>query len=57
MPTDEHGAPVVSFYTETGTYRATYEEDLAYRLETERIFQGGHVDYGLTDEEWANLRD
>ena len=57
MPTDEHGAPLISFYTETGTHRLTYEEDLAYRRETERIFQGGDVDYGLTEEEFWNLRD
>ena len=55
MPYDDKGYPVKSYYREDGMHVLTYEEDLAYRLETERIFQGGRVVDNLTDEEWKEL--
>ena len=55
MPRDEHGYPITSYYTESGMHVLTYEEDLAYRRETERIDQGGDIDWGLTDEQIRDL--
>ena len=54
MPRDEHGYPIVSYYTESGAHHLTYEEKQAYDLETQRIDQGGDVDLtgGLT---WDDL--
>ena len=55
MPYDDKGYPVKSYYREDGMHVLTYEEKQAYDLETERIFQGGHVVDNLTDEEWKEL--
>ena len=57
MPKDDKGYPVMSYYDEVGQPRMTYEEDQAYRRETERIFQGGHVVDNLTDGQKDALRD
>ena len=55
MPTDEHGAPLISYYDEWGSHYLTYEEMQKYMKETERIDQGGDVD--LSDLDWANMRN
>ena len=55
MPKDDKGYPVMSYYDEVGQPRLTYEEKQAYDLETQRIDQGGDIDWGLTDEEWKEL--
>ena len=57
MPYDDKGYPVKSYYREDGTHVLTYEEDLAYRRETERIFQGGRVVDNLTEGQKDALRD
>lgn len=51
MPTDDKGYPLISYTTERGTRRLTYEEKLAYDEETARIAAGGTVD--LSGIDWS----
>ena len=51
MPTDEHGAPLISYYDEDGAHILTYAENQKYIEEERRISAGGDVD--LSGFDWS----